>query len=125
MRLDAIQHGPDESPVVRLFQFDFQEVEKLFHGLNILASREGEKLEVHGIAGVKAVGGTQLLLRSGSKDKGMVTTLGDASFECVLTPESWDNVAGLVEPFLKEIRGFQWLVELGQGKLLLSFDGLW
>lgn len=125
MKLDVIPEGPGGLPVVRLFLFNFRDVGNLIAGLKALASGVREKLEIHGLHGVEVAGGTRLLLRAGLKDKGMVVGSGGVAFECILTPEGWDNVVGLVEPFLKETKGFQWLVEMGEGKWLLSVDGQW
>lgn len=125
MKLDFLTDGPDGLPLVRLYQFDFQDIANLFAGLSALASGASEKVEVHALAKVEAVDGAKLLFLLGTKDEGMVCLPGGTSFECVLTPESWGTVAGLVEPFRNENIGFQWLVEIGDAKLLLSVDGQW
>jgi hypothetical protein len=48
-----------------------------------------------------------------------------ATFECLLNAVSWDNVMGLVEPFLSETGGYQWLVSSGDSTWLLSPNGQW
>lgn len=125
VKLDTITVGPNERPVVRLYQFDFQEVANLANGLHALASGGCEKMEVQTLPRVEAVDGTRLLLRTGTKDEGLVGLSGGVVFECVLTPEGWDTVEGLVEPFRIATKGFQWLVVSDDAKLLLSVDGQW
>ncbi len=125
MRLEFLPDGFDDCPLVRLYDFDHTEVAQLFAGLSALACCERESIAVHDLPGAEAVSGSRLLLRTGSRDRGMVRLPGPASFECVLTPQSWDNVAGLAEPFLNETGGYQWLVTSGDAKWLLSTDGQW
>jgi hypothetical protein len=50
---------------------------------------------------------------------------GPANFECVLTPDTWANVAGLVEPFVADSSGYQWLWAGTDAAWLLSGDGQW
>jgi hypothetical protein len=47
-------------------------------------------------------------------------------FTCGYTPGTWDNVAGLIEPFAAGAAEFQWLAGApGQAALVLSTSGLW
>jgi len=124
-KLDFIADGPGDVPLVRLYQFNLKDIQILLGSLFALASGACEKSEVHALAKAENVDGAKLLLRVGTKDKGMVRLPGVASFECVLTAKSWSTLAYLVEPFQNEIKGFRWLVEIGEAKLLLSADGRW
>jgi len=125
MKLDFIADGPGDLPLVRLYQFDLKDIAIFLGRLIALASGACEKIEFHASAKAENVDGANLLLRVGTKDKGMVRLPGLASFECVLTAKSWSTVACLVEPFQNETKGFQWLVEMGDAKLLFSADGQW
>jgi hypothetical protein len=47
-------------------------------------------------------------------------------FECVLSPEGWNNVEGLLEPFSEpDGAGFQWLTSDGSVALLIAHNGQW
>jgi hypothetical protein len=51
---------------------------------------------------------------------------GTSAFVCGLTESSWDNVAGLIEPFTCDAVGYQWLAgSPGELPLLLSANGEW
>ena len=59
-------------------------------------------------------------------DGAVVQRVGPAEFECGFGPATWDNVAGLVQPFAVGAVGFLWLVGTpGEGDLLFSADGRW
>jgi hypothetical protein len=61
-----------------------------------------------------------------SWDQSVVQLSGDSQFECGYTAGTWDNVAGLVEPFTVSGAGFQWLAGApGDAALLLSASGSW
>lgn len=125
MRLEFLPDGSDDCPLIRLSDFDCTEVAWLFADLSALASSERESIAVHDLPGVESISECRLFLRTGARDRGVAQLPCLKSFECELTPESWDNVAGLVEPFLKGSGGYQWLVTLGDAKWLLSTDGHW
>lgn len=125
MKLEFLAAGSADCPLIRLYDFDRTEVARLFAALSALASRNVESLALHDLPGVEAVADCRLFLRAGAKDKGAVCLPGLARFDCVLTAESWDNVAGLVEPFLDKISGYQWLVTSGDVAWLISADGRW
>src|SRR5437870_1878238 len=125
MKLEFLPDGSDDCPLIRVYDMDSTEVAQLFAALSALASRERESIAVHELPGMETISECRLLLRTGSRDRGMVQLRGSAIFECVLTADSWDNVAGLTEPFLNGNRGYQWLVTSGDAKWLLSKDGQW
>jgi hypothetical protein len=125
MRLEFLPEGSDDCPLIRLYDFDCTEVARLFADLSALASRERESIAVHDLPGVESISECRLFLRTGTRDRCVVQLPAPSSFECVLTPESWDNVAGLAEPFLSGNDGCQWLVTSGDAKWLLSTDGHW
>jgi hypothetical protein len=59
-------------------------------------------------------------------DQGVVHGGMAKAFECALTPDTWDNIAGLVEPFIERTEGFQWLnAGIGEAAWLFSADGRW
>jgi hypothetical protein len=125
MKLAFLRDGADACPLVRLYDFDARAVAELLAGLHALASGGRQRLDVHELKCVESVAGCRLVLRTGPRDRGMVQLPGLASFECVLTPVGWDDVAGLAEPFLERDAGYQWLCRSGEAAWLLSRDGRW
>jgi Pentapeptide repeats (8 copies) len=72
------------------------------------------------------VNGCSLTAKAGRWDAGVKILAAANGFEWVLTPETWDNVAGLTEPFSKSAGGFQWLNgAASEVAVLISSDGLW
>lgn len=126
MKLEFLPGGSPDCPLVRLFDFNPAETERLVAALNCLASGAAERVAVHELPGVEALGGCRLTLVVRSWDQALVRRGGPADFECGFTRGTWDNVAGLVEPFVHGGGGFQWLAGVpGEASLLLSASGQW
>jgi hypothetical protein len=90
-----------------------------------LASEAAERVEVHRLPCVKPIGDCRLTPVRRPRDQAVVR-VGPSAFECRFTADTWDNVAGLVEPLVEGARGFQWLAEpSGEASLLLSASGEW
>ena len=74
---------------------------------------------------LEQVSDCRLYLRRAKFDEGLRKT-GAGIFECVLTEHSWDNMAGLMEPFCEPgSSSFQWLRGSPGIRLLISHDGKW
>lgn len=127
MKLELLSDGSEDCPLIRLYDFSPAEAGRLFAAVSALASGAQYSVWVHKMAGVEAVADCRLLLRSGSRDSGLVRSAEPVQFECILAPVSWGNVAGLIEPFVKDADGgtCQWLVSSGDARWLLSTDGRW
>jgi hypothetical protein len=75
---------------------------------------------------IESIAGCRLALCTNAWDQAIIQVGGPADFECRLTPQSWDNIAGLIEPFANGGDRFQWLAgEPGVASLLLSSSGQW
>ena len=125
MKTEVLPDGADDRPLVRMYDFAAAEVARLFDVLSDLASGRQQSIAVNDLLGVEAVAGCRLILHSGSIDRGLVQLSAPTSFDCILTPGSWDNVAGLTEPFVTGAAGYQWLSTSGDAKWLLSRGGQW
>jgi hypothetical protein len=64
-----------------------------------------------------------LMLRVAERDVGILKT--PPVFECLLRRGRWSNIEGLIEPFMSDSSGFQWLDDSGEVSLLLSPGGTW
>jgi hypothetical protein len=128
MKIEYLADGSPDCPLVRLFEFTPTELQRLYSEIMSLASETTRSVAVHELPGVESIGGCRLTFLTDRRDKGMVRVAGPAEFECRVTPTSWDNVAGLVEPFLEPSFGhYQWLDHGfgGDTGLLLSPSGDW
>jgi hypothetical protein len=126
MKLEYLDHGSPDCPLIRLYDFTPAEAGQLHHALTDLASSAVQRVPVHELPGVEAIGGSRLVLVTDRRDRGMVRKAAPADFECALTPATWDNAAGRIEPFAEGAAGFQWLTDgPGDASLLLSVNGRW
>jgi hypothetical protein len=124
MKLDRLPNAIDDQTIVRLYAFTADEAAKLAKEINKLAEGRISRLEVHKLLDVFCDSCTLILLVD-AQDRGVVE-VAPLQFECRLTANTWDNVAGLVEPFARAATGFQWLADSLDGALLLmSATGDW
>lgn len=126
MKMEALLEGSPVCPLVRLYDFTAAEASALHAQLADLAAGRVDRVEVHGLPFVEVVGTCRLVLRVVRRDAGAVADASPGGFACGFTAGTWDNVAGLVEPFLVDPSGYQWLADgPGDVALLLSGDGRW
>ena len=126
MKLDYLGSGSLDCPLVRLYDFTPGEAMKLHRAISRLAENVVDQIAVHEMRTVQAVEGCRLVFRVREWDHGIVRCGTPCDFECGFTRGTWDNVAGLVEPFAEGGGGFQWLAGApGEASLLLSVDGKW
>ncbi len=125
MKIDCLLTGSADCPLIRMYRLVPGEAARLHGAVSALASGDLGAVAVQELAEAEAEPGCHLILRSGSRDRGLVGGEAPDTYECILTPAAWDNVAGLLEPFLRGERGHQWLVTLGEANWLLSDDGSW
>jgi hypothetical protein len=127
MQLEYLPDGSPDCPLIRLYDFDSRAV-MVLRGLVVeLAHGARRELAVHDLPDVEALAGCQLVLEVGTQDLGVIPGRSPNSFRCILRDASWDNVAGLIEPFCEPgpSGGFQWLSDESKVSLLLSRDGHW
>ena len=126
MTLEFLPAGSPDCPLIRLYAFTPDEAATLHAELAALANGGLDRVEVHGLAGVEPVGGCRLTLVAEARDLGIAREdLAGASW-CGSISDTWGEVAGRVEPFVKETSGYQWLAgPPGDVSLLLSADGRW
>jgi hypothetical protein len=125
MKLEYLADESLECPLVRLYDFTTSEAEQFLSLVTKLASEETERVEVHGLPFVEAVGGCRLTLVPQALGSGARAGWA-VIFECGFACGTWGNVAKLVEPFADGGRGFQWLAgSPSEASLLLSVSGHW
>ena len=129
MRLEYLPDGSPDCPLIRLFDFRPDEAGRLGAAVADLAAGRTDRVAVHELPDVTAVDGCELVLRAGPR-YGAVVQPGPAAFDCCSTAATWDNVAGLIEPFAEGRGGYQWryqwLLDLpGEVRVLLASSGQW
>ena len=125
MRLEFLPSGSTDCPLIRLFEFTPTEAQELREAVADLAAGRVERILVHALPGVEAVNGCELVLCRRAWDQS-IAQVGPMSFECGFTVGTWENVAGLIEPFTIGGDGYQWLAGIpGEAFMLLSPSGHW
>ena len=126
MKIEFLPDGSPDCPLVRLYDFNGDEVRALHMVFVALSTGTSEEVALEALPGVEPVSGCQVHLKLDSWNRGGRIVKGSAAIEWHLTRERWDNVAGLTKPFCDQpVNGYQWLDETGPVSLLLSADGSW
>lgn len=127
IKLDFLPDGAENCPLVRIWGFVPAEARLLHEAVTRLAGGQTESAEVHSLTRMDPIDGCRLTLKVGQEDRGLYALTGENSFECLLRPHKWEQVADLIRPFCDEARPgtSQWLDESGDISLLLSVNGQW
>ncbi len=124
MKIDYLESSAAECPLLRLYNFTPEEVERLRQACEMLAEGKAVQLRLDAILPVESLDGPRLTFVAGKRDAGIIGA-GGYEFTLMLTPLWWQQVAGLLEPFCRGISGYQWLSDQGDIVLLISVDGRW
>lgn len=125
MKLEYLPNGSPDCPLIRLFEFDQSEAQRLRQLVKSLVAGDRQDVALQDEEWVKPVGECCLNLRRGNRNQG-VRQEQALKFECVLSPDGWSNVERLLEPFCESnTSGFQWLTHDGRVALLISQSGQW
>jgi len=125
VKLDFLQEGADDCPMVRLYDFRSSDVQRLIEAFEALAAGSLQQASLEDVCPVESVDGTHLRFTRGERDRGVVKQ-GVSDFELILAGPGWEQAAGLAEPFCKPSSGYQWLTpQAGKIQLLLSRAGNW
>jgi hypothetical protein len=125
VKLEYLHDGSKDCPLIRLFDFDQSEAQRLRQLVKSLVAGDRQDVALQNEEWVNPVGECCLNLRRGNRNLGVRPARG-LKFECVLTPDGWSNVEGLLDPFCESgTHGFQWLTHDGRVALLISQSGRW
>jgi hypothetical protein len=125
VKLEYLPDGSADCPLIRLFEFDQSEAQRLRQLVKSLVVGDRQDVALQNEEWVKSIGKCSLNLRRGNSNQGVRQAQG-LKFECVLSPDGWSNVEGLLEPFCESnTAGFQWLTHDGSVALLISQSGQW
>lgn len=125
MKFEFLATGADECPLVRLFDYRPEDVDRLRQAARDLADRRICEFALHDQPWIQSVDGCQFVWRSADKEVGVKRPRQGEPFVMALTDEAWREVEGKLEPFIMGSGGFNWLTAKGPVKVLISADGRW
>ena len=123
MKLDYLRDGSDDCPLLRLYDFDSAEAQRLCQLFESLANGVLKRIS---LTMVESVDGTQLTFVLGLQDRGVIE-INTQHVVIELTNEGWRSVAELAAQSTEEALGYQWLIPplVTGAQLLLSRNGDW
>lgn len=121
MKIEFLKEGSPDCPLIRIFGNQPFSAAKLVSAFRQLATGPIQEIAIHEIPGFLSIEGCLLFTRRHSENVG-VRQLTDTAFECLLSPETWERLAELVDPFTQQHEGvrYQWLDETSEISLLIS-----
>ena len=125
MKIEFLAEGAPECPLIRLFAFAPDHVERLRRACGSLADGEARVIALHEQPWVHPVGGCRLEFHIAPSDVGITTPAPGAPFVLALSAEGWRQVDDKLVPFVAAASGFNWLSSDGDVTLLISHGGYW
>jgi len=129
MKIEFLESGSADCPLIRIFGDKPEVCQQLRQAFEQLAIGSVGEVSLTDLPGIEPLGGCCLIAQAGRRDRGIIRN-GQNTFCWMLTPATWDNVAGLIEPFCRTgTDGYQWLddVPAGEANVLISTlrSGCW
>lgn len=125
MKAELLRRPTPDGDIVRLYDFTSEEVARLRDACCALYTGEIVRFDLHAQPWVINVNGFRLSFGLARYNRGLVEP-PDGSFAWLLKQTWWNNVEGLVAPFVADPSGgFNWIDANGGTGLLLSCDGSW
>ena len=125
MKIEFLPAGADASPLIRLFHFRPDEAEWLHQACRMLADGESTVVALHDQPWVESVNGCRLERRATSEDAGVTMPAHAEPFVLALSSEGWREVEGKLVQLLTDPRGWNWLTNDGDVRVLFSRSGHW
>jgi len=135
MNVEFLGDAFEGEPLVRIYGTANVEFSFFHREILKLSNASALSCSIDKIPGFCSVAGCGLTAVSSSQDLGVEQREGNLSFVWALTPARWSIAAGLIEPFLHNGGGHQWLagsearygLEVGSILILISHskDGCW
>lgn len=125
MKIEYLAAGAYECPLLRIYEFDHNELQQLQANCFELSQGRWHKELLAGPTQPSTSDQCAILGYINEQDRGVVATKVEHLYVLYLTNESWQEVAEKLQPLLDDRTGFQWLSEHGEIKLLVSYDGRW
>jgi len=125
MKLEYLPSGPNDSGLVRLYEYAPEEARALNGIARKLATGSCKHICLQNESWIVPLDACRLSLQQGDADFGL-RRVGPLSFECELTANGWRNVVSLLDQFCNsKTKRFLWLTDKGRISFLLSPNGQW
>ena len=125
MKIQFLPEGSRDCPLIRMFEFQPNEVEALRALCRELADGKRTEFALHEQPWVEPIGGCSLIWKSGAKDIGVRLPRTGHPFVFIFSGDGWREVEEKLLPFAQSGPGFNWLTDGGEVEVLISNDGSW
>jgi hypothetical protein len=123
MRIDFINDGSHDSPIVRLYSDQRNEIEMLQSRLMKFGAGEIVEEIISNLPISESK--IKLTFKTTALDSGITLSKDRKDISVSLTKETWLNLSHKLDPFLVNQTGFTWLYESKTNCLLFTTDGYW
>jgi hypothetical protein len=123
MKIDFINDGSHDYPLLRLFSGQKDEIELLRSYLMKLNDSELNEVVISDLPISDSK--LKLIFRLCKTDRGIKISKDKKEFHVEMSNESWLEMAEKLDPFLIDPTGFTWLYESGSINILFTTDGYW
>ena len=127
MKIEFLAGGSPDCPLVRIYDFNSLAARRLHTAVCALSSGTAQSIAFHELPEIEMVDGCRITAQLSDTDWGVLPNAKESnSFVWMLKASTWDDIAGLIEPFRRsETNGFQWLDQTSNISVLLSPRGTW
>jgi len=127
LKLQFLPDGSQDCPLICISGADLTAFKLLRDAIEQLSNGTIRETSIDRFPGIVAVEDCRVSAIATTWDQGVIKLGETNTFEWRLTPDTWDNVAGLLEPFCRDNSrpGFQWLESAGDVRVLATSTGEW
>ncbi|MBI3866316.1 MAG: hypothetical protein HY290_30925 [Planctomycetia bacterium] len=127
LQVDFLEAGSADCPLIRIAGGDVSTYRLLHARIVELAAGKTDAVAIEQIAGISSSDGTRLTAVRFGFNQGVARGDTNRTFEWRLTEGTWDNVAGLLEPFCqpRQRDGFQRIESAGDIRVVVTTNGQW
>jgi len=125
MKVEFLAEGSAECPLIRLFDLQPGDLERLCQACADLAEGQANEFQLHAQPWVEAIRECRFTWRSSAKDLGVQLPAPGEPFVLWFSDEAWREVQDKLLMFAGGSNGFNWLTNEGDVNVLISPDGAW
>jgi hypothetical protein len=127
VELQFLPDGSADCPLIRFAGNDSAAYTSLRNAFVELSLGSISEVDLDRLPGIVPIEACRVSAIAAKWDQGVVPTGIGNEFKWRLTPNTWDNVAALLEPFCSDdsSTGYQWIESAGDMHVLITHDGKW
>jgi hypothetical protein len=126
MKIEYLEGDQRPLPLVRLFDFEVEEISALRKACKDLAERRLTNFALHEQPWAQPIRGCRFVWRMSQKDLGVRIPRPREPLVFEYSDEGWREVEGKLSQFVEpEANTFNWLSMEGDVAVLISMDGNW